>query len=81
MESPDRSFVIEEDLYSIYLTQLEIQGHVKRINKELAFKNILIALNQKDDHLLEQSMRELQINDFKKVRTLWKHNILICVCL
>jgi hypothetical protein len=63
----DKSFEIQnEDIYSIYLTQVEIQGHIKKINKEVAFANILNAFKHKDDQLFAQAVGELKLKHFKK---------------
>jgi len=64
----EKSFEIEEDIYSIYLTQIEIQGHIKKVNKEVAIGNILNAFKHKNQTIFEQAVNELKLKDFKKVK-------------
>ena len=63
----ERSFQIDDDLYSTNLTQGEIQGHLKLTNKEIALENVVEALRSKNEEILKLSMDEIGIKQFKPV--------------
>ena len=59
--------IMEEngDVYAVNLTQLEIQGHLMRINREVALDNFSKALNTKDKKLLAEAAAELKLKIYK----------------
>lgn len=59
---------MDDDLYSTNLTQAEIQGHLKRINKEIALENVVLALKSKNTEILQVSMVEIGVKHFIPVR-------------
>ena len=67
MNETDLEETHSEDMYNIYLTQHEIQGHIKRINQEIAFSNIICAFRDRNQSLLKSAVEEIQIKDFEPV--------------
>ena len=59
---------MDDDLYSTNLTQAEIQGHLKIINKEIALENVVLALQSKNTEILQVSMVEIGVKHFIPVR-------------
>jgi Ras GTPase-activating-like protein IQGAP2/3 len=64
----DASFKIMEengDVYAVNLTQLEIQGHLKKINREISLENFAISLSTSNAALLRQTAKELKLKNYK----------------
>ena len=67
--SADISFkVMEEngDVYAVNLTHFEIQGHVKRINREIVLDQFFQALKTSNVPLLTESAQELNLRNYQQ---------------
>ena len=67
--SADISFkVMEEngDVYAVNLTHFEIQGHVKRINREIVLDQFFQALKTSNVALLTESAQELNLRNYQQ---------------
>jgi hypothetical protein len=56
----------EDDAYAVNLTQIEIQGHLKRINKQSALDTFIKAVTTGNVKLLAQSAAELNLTGFRE---------------
>jgi Ras GTPase-activating-like protein IQGAP1 len=67
---PEQSFAVmdrdEDDAYAVNLTQIEIQGHLKRINKQSALDTFIKAVTTGNVKLLAQSAAELNLTGFRE---------------
>ena len=53
-----------DDIYAVNLTHVEIQGHIKRINREISLDQFFKALKSNDVGLLSECARELMLRSY-----------------